>query len=165
MHPIKPDPVGEGQESVWNYPRPAIAEPVPAHIRIMLGGIDIVETRIAVRTLETSHPPTYYVPPKDVAPGILREVDHTSFCEWKGVARYFDVLAGGERRARAAWTYPEPTASFAVLRDHIAFYPEAMDACFVDGERVTPQPGGFYGGWITSAVAGPFKGVPGSRFW
>ncbi|MGB7408950.1 MAG: DUF427 domain-containing protein [Pontixanthobacter sp.] len=165
MQPVKPDPVGEGQESVWDYPRPAIAEPTAAHIRIIVGGIAIAETRSAIRTLETSHPPTYYVPMQDITPNVLVEAAHTSFCEWKGVARYFDVLGGGERRARAAWSYPEPTASFKALRDHIAFYPGAMDACFVDGERVRPQPGEFYGGWITLAIVGPFKGVPRSRFW
>lgn len=134
-------------------------------IRIELGGIVIAETRLAVRTLETSHPPSYYIPREDIAPDVLVPVGGGSFCEWKGHARYFDVTAGGERRERAAWSYPDPSPSFAILRDHVAFYAAAMDACFVDGERVVPQPGGFYGGWITSSVAGPFKGVPGSRFW
>ena len=165
MPPVRPDPITSGRESVWDYPRPAIAEPTGAHIRIELGGIVIAETRRAVRTLETSHPPSFYIPPGDVAPNVLVPVGGGSFCEWKGHARYMDVVAGGERRERAAWSYPDPTSPFAVLRDHVAFYAAAMDACYVDGERVVPQPGGFYGGWITSAVAGPFKGVPGSRFW
>jgi uncharacterized protein (DUF427 family) len=165
MLPVTPDPVRSGQESVWDYPRPAIAEPSTAHIRVELGGVTIANTRRAVRTLETSHPPSYYIPVADVAPGVLTPVEGSSVCEWKGRARYFSVAAGGERRERAAWSYSDPTPGFALLRDHIAFYAAAMDACFVDGERVTPQPGGFYGGWITSAVAGPFKGVPGSRFW
>ena len=162
---VKPDPIRPGQESVWDYPRPAIAEPTTAHVRVELDGVVIADTRQAVRTLETSHPPSYYIPPADIAPGVLVPAEGGSFCEWKGHARYFDVVAGGERRERAAWAYPDPTSGFAVLRDHIAFYAAAMDACFVDGERVVPQPGGFYGGWITSAVAGPFKGVPGSRYW
>ncbi len=165
MHPVRPDPVRPGQESVWNYPRPAIAEPTAAHVLVRLGGVIVADTRRAVRTLETSHPPSYYIPPEDIAPGALVPVDGASFCEWKGHARYFDVAAGGERRERAAWSYPDPTAPFAILRNHFAFYAGAMDACFVDGEPVVPQPGGFYGGWITPGVAGPFKGVPGSRFW
>ncbi|QQN74357.1 DUF427 domain-containing protein [Croceicoccus sp. YJ47] len=165
MKPVTPDPVGPGQESVWSYPRPAIAEPAAAHIQIVLGGQIIADTRRAIRTLETSHPPTYYLPPDSIELGVLEEIGGTSFCEWKGIARYFDVIAGAERRESAAWSYPDPTASFEILRDHVAFYPGAMDACYVDGERATPQPGDFYGGWITSSVAGPFKGVPGSRFW
>lgn len=165
MRPVRPDPPRPGQESVWDYPRPAVAELTAATIRIELGGTVIAETTRAIRTLETSHPPSYYIPPDDIAPGVLVPAQGSSFCEWKGHARYFDVIAGGERRERSAWSYPDPTAPFAMLRDHVAFYAAAMDACFVDGERVVPQPGGFYGGWITSAVAGPFKGVPGSRFW
>ena len=165
MRPVRPDPPRPGQESVWDYPRPAVAEPTAATIRIELGGTVIAQTTRAVRTLETSHPPSYYIPPDDIAPGVLVPAQGSSFCEWKGHARYFDVVAGGERRERAAWSYPDPTPAFAMLRDHVAFYAAAMDACFVDGEHVVPQPGGFYGGWITSAVAGPFKGVPGSRFW
>ena len=162
---MRPDPVRPGQESVWSYPRPAVAQPTSAHVIVELGGVVIADSRRVVRTLETSHPPSYYIPPGDMAPGMLVPAAGSSFCEWKGHARYFDVVAGGERRERAAWSYPDPTPGFAMLRDHLAFYAAAMDACFVDGERVTPQPGGFYGGWITSAVAGPFKGVPGSRFW
>ncbi len=165
MPPVTPDPIRPGQESVWDYPRPAIAEPTTVRIRIELGGIVIAETSRAIRTLETSHPPSYYIPPDDIAPGVLVPAGGSSFCEWKGDARYFDVVAGGQRRERAAWSYPSPTPSFAILRDHVAFYAAAMDACFVDGERVVPQPGGFYGGWITSKVAGPFKGIAGSRLW
>jgi uncharacterized protein (DUF427 family) len=163
--PVTPDRPRPGQESVWDYPRPALAERTTVRIRIELGGVVIAETRRAVRTLETSHPPSYYIPPGDIAPGVLVPTAGSSFCEWKGHARYFDLVAGGARRERAAWSYPDPTASFTILRDHVAFYAAAMDGCFVDGERVVPQPGGFYGGWITSAVAGPFKGGPGSRFW
>lgn len=165
MPAVRPDPPHPGQESVWDYPRPAVAEPTAATIRIELGGRVIAETTRAVRTLETSYPPRHYISPADIPPGVLVAAEGSSFCEWKGHARYFDVVAGGERRTRAAWSYPDPTPAFAMLRDHIAFYAAAMDACYVNGERVVPQPGGFYGGWITSAVAGPFKGVPGSRFW
>ncbi len=124
----------------------------------------VAETGRSVRTLETSHPPTYYFPPEDVAPNVLRPMSRRSLCEWKGQARYFDVAVASEVFAEAAWSYPKPTAAFAALAGYIAFYPERFD-CFVDGERVKPQPGGFYGGWITSHQAGPFKGVPGSRFW
>lgn len=165
IHPIPPEPVGPGQESVWSYPRPAIAQPTTAHLVIVLGGITIAETQRGVRTLETSHPPSYYVPREDVLPEALIAVAGGSLCEWKGAARYFDVEAGGLRRARAAWSYPDPTGPFAAIRGHVAFYAAAMDVCTVDGERVVPQPGGFYGGWVTSRVAGPFKGVPGSRGW
>lgn len=165
MTPVIPDRPRPGQESVWDYPRPAIAERTTVGIRVELGGVVIARTQRTVRTLETSHPPSYYIPPEDIVPGVLVPTAGGSFCEWKGQARYFDVVAGGERRERAAWSYPDPTLAFAILRDHVAFYAAAMDGCFVDGERVVPQPGGFYGGWITSAVAGPFKGGPGSRFW
>ena len=163
-HPA-PDPTLPGQESVWDYPRPAIAQRIDAHIVIVLGGEAIADATKVVRTLETSHPPSYYLPPEAIRPGALVPGPGSSFCEWKGNARYFDVAGGGQRRPRAAWSYPDPTAGFAILRDHIAFYAAAMDACFVDGERVVPQPGGFYGGWITSRVAGPFKGGPGSLGW
>ncbi len=163
---VRPDPVGPGQESVWAYPRPAIAEPTSRHIRIEHRGVVVAYTRGAVRTLETSHPPTYYLPLSDVADGVLRpSASPGSLCEWKGRAAYFDVVAGGETLRDAAWSYPHPTAPFSALRDHVAFYAAPFDGCFVDGERVTPQPGGFYGGWITSHVAGPFKGTPGTRFW
>lgn len=165
MSPVRPDPVRPGQDSVWDYPRPAVAERTVRHIVVELGGTVIADTHRAVRTLETSHPPSYYIPPDDIAPGVLVPATGASFCEWKGHARYFDVVAGGERRERAAWSYAEPTPGFAILLDHVAFYATAMDACWVDGERAVPQPGGFYGGWITFAVAGPFKGVPGSTFW
>ncbi len=165
MQQPRPDPVRPGQESVWSYPRPAIAQPVSVHIVVEAGGRVIADTRRAVRTIETSHPPSYYIPPDDIVPGVLAKAAGSSLCEWKGMAVYFDVVAGDVRRAGAAWSYPDPTPPFAALRDHVAFYAGAMDACWVDGERVIPQPGGFYGGWITAAVAGPFKGVPGSRFW
>lgn len=125
----------------------------------------IADSEQAVRTLETSHPPSYYIPPDDIVTGTLISADDSSYCEWKGHAPYFDVVSGAERGAHAAWSYPEPTSAFEPLRDHVALYAAAMDVCFVDGERVVPQPGGFYGRCITSKVAGPFKGVPGSRLW
>ena len=161
----KPDAPKPGQTSVWDYPRPAVAEPTPKSLRVVFAGRTIAETTRGVRTLETSHPPTYYVPPGDVAEGVLLPVPGRSLCEWKGQARYFDVAAGGRRAERAAWAYDDPTEGFRVLAGHVAFMPGAMDACFVDGERARPQEGGFYGGWITDDLAGPFKGGPGSWGW
>jgi uncharacterized protein (DUF427 family) len=164
---VKPDPVGEGQESVWRYPRPAIAQKCASALRIVHRGVVVAETRACVRTLETSHPPTYYFPPSDVAASllVLKPSPRRSLCEWKGQARYFDVEILGETLREVAWSYPDPSPDFAMLKDHVAFYARPFEACFVDGERATPQPGGFYGGWITSRVAGPFKGAPGSAGW
>ena len=164
MRPV-PDAPAPGQESVWDYPRPAVAERTDKRLRVMFGGRTIAETTRGVRTLETSHPPTYYVPPDDVADGVLLPVPGRSLCEWKGQARYFDVAAGGQRAERAAWTYDDPTPGFAILAGYVAFMPGAMDACYVGEERARPQEGGFYGGWITDDLAGPFKGPPGTRFW
>ena len=163
---VVPEVPGPGQESVWDYPRPPRLEPNTRHIVVVLGGEVVAETRGGYRVLETSHPPQYYLPPEDVAPGALRPAaGGGSFCEWKGEARYWDVHGGGAVAGRSAWSYPSPTPGFAPLADHVAFYAAPMDRCEVDGEIVVPQPGGFYGGWITSAVVGPFKGVPGSRGW
>lgn len=164
MRPSR-DPVGPGQESVWSYPRPPAIEPVARHLRVVLGGVVIAETRRGHRVLETSHPPVYYFPVEDVRVEHLVPVNGESVCEWKGVATYYDVVAGGRRAARAVWSYPRPAPRFAAIAGHVAFYAGPMDECTVDGERVTPQPGGFYGGWITRDVVGPFKGVPGSAGW
>lgn len=158
-------PAGPGQESVWDYPRPPRVEPVPQRIQVVFNGVEIADTRRAMRVLETSHPPNYYIPPGDVLAGALRPAGGGSFCEWKGAARYFDVAAGDSVAARAAWSYPDPTAAFAAIRDHVAFYVAPMEACLVDGEAARPQPGGFYGGWITGAVVGPFKGDRGTEWW
>jgi len=160
-----PEAPGPGQESVWDYPRPPALRPSPAHILVTLGGQTVCETRSSWQVLETSHPPTYYLPRAAFAAGSLRPAAGHSFCEWKGSASYLDVVGGTAVAERAAWFYPTPSREFAVLVDHVALYPGAMDSCLVDGERVLPQPGGFYGGWVTSAVAGPFKGVPGSNGW
>lgn len=140
-------------------------ERVPATVSIRLGGELIAETRDAVRVLETSHPPVYYLPMADFAPGALVDADGSSFCEFKGTARYLDVRGGDEVRSAAAWSYPHPSPGFEPLRDRVAVYAQQMDECTVDGEVVVPQPGGFYGGWITKAVVGPFKGSPGSFGW
>jgi uncharacterized protein (DUF427 family) len=161
----RPDPAGPGQESVWTYPRPAIAEPTAAHIVIEHRGVVVADTRRAIRTLETSHPPSYYIPLGDITPGLLRPAGGGSFCEWKGEARYWDVDVDGVTLPRVGWSYPSPTRAFASIRDHVAFYAAPFDRCLVDGDVVIPQPGGFYGGWITSNLAGPFKGIPGSLGW
>jgi len=164
FHP-EPDPVGPGQESVWDYPRPAIAEPTDRHIRIVHRGVEIADSRSAYRTLETSHPPTYYIPRADIRMDHLEPNSRRSLCEWKGQARYFDIVVGSSRIENGAWTYPDPTRHFAPIKDFLAFYPDPLDECLVDGEPITPQPGQFYGGWISQYEAGPFKGIPGSRFW
>jgi uncharacterized protein (DUF427 family) len=161
----EPDPVGPGQESAWDYPRPPRLEPVTEHLVVVLGAKTIADTTRGYRVLETSHPPNYYFPPGDVAAGAIELGTGGSFCEWKGRAHYFTVLGGDRVERDAAWAYGTPSPAFSAIRDHVAFYAGRMDACFVDGERVVPQPGDFYGGWITSKVVGPFKGGPGSRGW
>ncbi len=161
----RPEQPKPGQESVWRYPRPAVAEPSDRHVRIEHRGIVVADTRAPVRTLETSHPPSWYLPPSDIAMHLLRASDRRSFCEWKGEAVYWHLEIDGRILRDVAWSYPDPTRAFACLRDYIAFYAAPLDMCTVDGERVTPQPGGFYGGWITPDLAGPFKGVPGSMGW
>ena len=161
----RPEPVAPGQESVWDYPRPPRVEAVGARVTIDLGGERIVDTDDVVRVLETSHPPVYYVPIAAFADGALVPASGSSFCEFKGSATYFDVVGGGIVRSRTAWSYPRPMRGYEVLADRVAVYAASMDRCTVDGEEVVPQPGGFYGGWITSGVVGPFKGVPGSTGW
>lgn len=163
-HPT-PDPVGPGQESVWDYPRPPRVEPVSGTVTITLGGERIVSTDRALRVLETSHPPVYYLPVDDFVDGALKPGQGASFCEFKGAARYLDVHGGGESRSAAAWNYPHPEPGYEALADRVAVYAQQMDECTVDGEVVVPQPGRFYGGWITSRVVGPFKGAPGSMGW
>lgn len=163
---VVPVPPGPGQESVWDYPRPPALAPSGQHVVVELGGAVVCDTRGALRVLETSHPPTYYLPRADWAPGALEPAPGSSVCEWKGRAAYLTVVGGdGRRESAAAWEYPDPWSPFEALRDHVAVYPGRMDRCTVDGEVVVPQDGGFYGGWITSAVVGPFKGGPGSSGW
>lgn len=161
----KPDMPKAGQRSVWDFPRPAIAKASDAHVVIRHADRVIADTRASVLTYETSHPPSYYIPPDAIERGVLRQAQGESFCEWKGVATYWDVVMGDIILPKIGWSYADPSPAFALLRDHIAFYAAPFDECLVDGETVTPQPGQFYGGWITSGYCGPFKGVPGSRFW
>lgn len=162
---IERDSVGPGQESVWDYPRPPRLEPAGRPVRIEHRGLVIVDTRRALRLLETSHPPTYYIPRADVAEGVLRAAEGSSWCEWKGAAGYFDVVVEGSVLPKVAWSYTAPMAPYAELRDHLAFYAAPFDLCLVDGVAAVPQPGGFYGGWVSPWVRGPFKGGAGSRFW
>ncbi|WP_412067914.1 DUF427 domain-containing protein [Rubrivirga sp. IMCC43871] len=165
MPPVAPIRPGVGQRSVWDFPRPPALEPVGVTVRIAFGGLEIARTEHALQVLETSHPPSVYLPPDAFIPGVLQPHPGSSACEWKGRAVYFDVVAGGRRAEKVAWAYPDPTPAFRALKDHVAVYAGPMDACWIGGERVTPQPGGFYGGWVTSAVVGPFKGEPGTWGW
>ena len=160
--PIQPGP---GQESVWDYPRPPRLEDTTKHLQVIFNGVAIADTHHAKRVLETSHPPVYYIPPGDIKMEHLVRIPHSSWCEWKGRAAYYTIAVGDKRVHNAAWFYPDPTPAFASIKDHVAFYPHLMDGCYVNGEQVQPQPGDFYGGWITSDIVGPFKGSPGSWGW
>lgn len=153
------------QESVWDYPRPPRLEKVNKEIKIVFNGEIIVQTNKAYRVLETSHPPVYYIPPEDIKMEFLFPGNGTSHCEWKGKAKYYNVKVKGKEAVKAGWYYPVPTDEFAKIKDYVAFYAGKMDNCSVDGEQVIPQPGGFYGGWITKDIVGPFKGEPGTFGW
>ncbi len=165
MRRPRPDPVGPGQESVWNYPRPPSAEVSARHVVVELGGRILADTVRAVRVCETSHPPVYYVPRDDVAADVLEEAQGGSWCEWKGAATYWDAVVDGRRIPAVGWSYEDPSPGFEQLRGAVAFYPGRVDRATVDGEQVRPQEGGFYGGWITDEVVGPFKGDPGTSGW
>ncbi len=154
-----------GQESVWDYPRPPRLERDARRIRVEHGGSVVAETGRALRVLETSSPPCFYLPPEDVRTELLEASPRTTFCEWKGLASYWTLCLGERRVVDAAWSYPDPEPAYAALRDHLAFFPARVDACWVGAERVTPQPGAYYGGWITSEIVGPFKGEPGTESW
>lgn len=159
---IKPGP---GQESVWDYPRPPRLETCSKTLRVMLRGVVLAETNRGSCVLETSHPPTYYIPPADIQMTYLVENAKLTFCEWKGQGQYYDVQIGDQLVKHAAWFYPNPLAPFEALAGCIAFYASKMDACYVDDEVVQSQPGDFYGGWITKNIVGPFKGDPGTWGW
>jgi uncharacterized protein (DUF427 family) len=162
---VVPVPPGPGQESVWDYPRPPRVQASSKRVVVTLGGLVIVDTTTALRVLETSHPPSWYLPFTDVVPGVMVPASGSSYCEWKGVARYVDLVAGGVRAERAGWFYPEPALGLLGLREHLALYPALMDRCTVGADVVIAQTGGFYGGWITADVVGPFKGAPGTGGW
>jgi len=153
---------GDGQESVWDYPRPPAIVADAREIVIVWRGREIASTRDAVRVLETAHPPTFYLPREAIDPRVLARCPGTSRCEWKGPAEYWSLVDGDARLDRVAWSYPRPYPSAAILTDRFAFYAHALD-CTVGGERVVPQRGGFYGGWITPELVGPFKGDPGTH--
>jgi len=155
----------KNQESVWDYPRPPRVETVSGHITVTHLGQQLVSTNSSVRVLETSHPPSYYLPIADFSPGVLVPVEGQTFCEFKGVASYFDIVVGDTRIARAAWTYENPTKGFESLAGKVALYASRVDQCRVGDEVVQAQEGDFYGGWITSNIVGPFKGAPGTWGW
>jgi uncharacterized protein (DUF427 family) len=161
----RPDPVGPGQESVWDYPRPPAVDPTTEHVVVEVAGEVVAETRRAIRVLETSHPPTYYIPAEDVNWDLLEESGRRTVCEFKGVASYASVVVGDHRSPDACWWYAEPAPGFEAIAGAVCFYPQHVDRCLVDGEVVRSVEGDFYGGWITSRVAGPFKGGPGTMGW
>lgn len=152
-------------ESVWDYPRPPRLEPCSRNIRVYFAGEQIAESARSLRLLETSHPPAYYVPAQDVRMKFLRASGKRSFCEFKGAASYWDLRVGERVSSAAAWSYAAPADAYRALADHLCFYAGRVDECFVDEMRVQPQPGDFYGGWITADLVGPFKGGPGTLGW
>jgi uncharacterized protein (DUF427 family) len=156
---------GAGQESVWDYPRPPRVESCARPAKVVFAGAVVAASKRALRVLETAGPPTIYLPRADVAEELLRATRHHTFCEWKGRAAYFDIVVGARRAERAAWTYPRPKLGYEALADFISFYPGRVDACYLGDELVRPQPGRFYGGWVTDDIVGPFKGEPGSGGW
>jgi uncharacterized protein (DUF427 family) len=161
----QPDPVGDGQESVWSYPRPPALDPSTEHVVVEFAGRILADTRRAIRVLETSHPPSYYLPLGDVDRSVLVHNPRRTYCEFKGQAGYVDLVVGERRSLLAGWYYPDPTRGFEALVDHVTFYPSRVDRCQVDDEVVRSSASDFYGGWITSRVVGPFKGPPGTEGW
>ena len=155
---------GPDQESVWDYPRPPRIEPDARRVEVLAGKSRIADTRAALRVLETASPPTFYLPPGDVRTELLEPTVGATFCEWKGEAHYFDLVLGGSRVARVAWSYPSPAHRFEALAGYLSFYPARVE-CRVNGERVRSQPGRYYGGWVTGELVGPFKGEPGTESW
>jgi uncharacterized protein (DUF427 family) len=156
---------GPGQESAWDYPRPPRVEPTGRHIVVRFGGVTIADTSQALRVLETTHPPVFYLPPHNVRLELMTLSPLHTECEYKGTASYYDLSLDGRTATSVAWVYTDPKPAYEALRGRIAFYPGRVDEALVDGERVTPQPGTFYGGWITKDVVGPFKGEAGSWGW
>eukprot|EP00195_Chlamydomonas_chlamydogama_P000231 CAMPEP_0202921342 /NCGR_PEP_ID=MMETSP1392-20130828/77343_1 /ASSEMBLY_ACC=CAM_ASM_000868 /TAXON_ID=225041 /ORGANISM="Chlamydomonas chlamydogama, Strain SAG 11-48b" /LENGTH=156 /DNA_ID=CAMNT_0049614907 /DNA_START=162 /DNA_END=632 /DNA_ORIENTATION=+ len=153
------------KENVWDYPRPPRLEPTPRHLIVKLGDVVIADTKSAYRVLETSHPPTYYIPPSDCKREFITVSSKPkTFCEWKGRATYHDVQAGGQSAKARVWSYDQPTSGFEAIKGYMSFYAHPF-SCSVDGENVQGQPGDFYGGWITSDLEGPFKGSPGTLHW
>lgn len=166
MHsnPVRVEP-GPGQESVWDYPRPPRLEKVADRLRVEFAAQTLADTRSGYRILETSHPPVYYFPPKDIDLDKLIAEPAETYCEYKGMARYWTLQVGKLRSTKAAWSYTHPSARYQEIAGYLAFYPSRVDHCWVSDEPVTAQPGDFYGGWITSRVVGPFKGGRGTLGW
>ncbi len=150
---------------MWAYPRPPRVEAARNQVEVIFAEYTIAVTLSPLRVLETSHPPVFYLPVDSVIPGCLVRSSRTSYCEFKGTATYYTVAYRNETATDAAWGYDDPSPGYDALAGHVAFYPAKMDACLVDGELAMPQPGGFYGGWVTSKVEGPFKGGPGTEGW
>lgn len=150
---------------MWDYPRPPALDHSGEHVVVRFAGVVVADTRDPIRVLETSQPPAYYLPAADVRTDLLRPAGATTWCEWKGAAAYWTIDTGDAVSEAAGWSYPEPTPGFAGIAGHLAFYPQRVDRCLVDGEVVEPNEGTFYGGWITSRVVGPFKGAPGTLGW
>lgn len=164
MDPARVEP-GPGQESVWDYPRPPLLEPADSRLVVQYAGVTIADTNAGYRVLETSQPPAFYLPPEDVNFDYLERTLSTTFCEWKGSASYYSIRVGDRVSPDAAWTYRDPTERFLVIKNYLAFYPQRVDACFVDDELVQSNDGSFYGGWITAKIVGPFKGGTGTAHW
>ncbi|MGI9533703.1 MAG: DUF427 domain-containing protein [Thermodesulfobacteriota bacterium] len=154
----------KGQESVWDYPRPPKIDPDKRTVVVKYESELIAESTGTVRILETSSPPVFYIPEKDIELSLLKEGTGSSLCEWKGNAKYWDVITEIKIFENAAWSYPEPFPGYEEIRDYISFYPSMLE-CYVDGERVLPQQGGYYGGWVTTEIVGPYKGEPGTGGW
>jgi len=165
MHRPVAETPGPGQESVWDYPRPPAVDPSAEHVQVWFGGELVAESNRALRVLETSHPPVYYLPRDDVRADLLVPSRHRTWCEFKGAASYADLVVGDHRSELACWWYDAPTPGYEALTGAIAFYPERVDRCTVDDEVVRSVPGDFYGSWVTSRIVGPFKGGPGTRGW
>ena len=161
----KPIPPQPGQESVWDYPRPAILEQTNKHLKVVLNGEVIAETQRGIRVLETSHPPVYYFLADDVRLEYLTETPRKTFCEWKGWCAYYDIRVGDRYIPQGAWRFIEPSPNFIAIKNAYGFYAREMDACYVEDEQVEAQPGPYYGGWITQDIVGPFKGEPGTMGW
>lgn len=145
------------RESVWDYPRPPAVEPSSSRVRVEFAGVTVADSTRSIRILETSHPPAYYLPLEDIDVSVLQPRRRTTFCEFKGNAYYYDIVVGDRIARAAAWFYPSPANGYEQIKDYVAFYPGKMDRCRVDDDPVEPQPGSFYGGWITPEIAGPFK--------
>ena len=161
----QPDPVGPDQESVWDYPRPPRVEHRTEQVEVVFAGETVAVTVSSYRVLETSHPPVYYLPPDNVIPGCLRPSGRTSVCEFKGTAMFLTLTHKKQISVDAAWTYLTPSPGYEMLAGYVGFYPAKVEMCVVGLEPADPQPGGFYGGWITSGIVGPFKGGPGTEGW